>query len=48
MQIDRHGLDYRYQTALNPIKELRDRREDNTSVGRKSGAASSTNFYCNN
>ena len=45
--IRRHGLDYRYQVAPSPIPELRNRREDNTSVGRKPNAAPSTNFFCN-
>lgn len=45
--IERRGMDYRYQTAPNPVPELRSRRVDNTSVGRKAGAASSTDFYCN-
>ena len=42
-----HGIDYRYQVAPNPIPELRNRREDNTSVGRKPGAAQSSSFFCN-
>lgn len=29
-----NGKDYRYQTAEHPIEELRDRKHDNTSVGR--------------
>ena len=37
--IRRHGRDYRYQIAPNPVPELRDRREDNTSVGRIPNAA---------
>lgn len=45
--ISKRGMDYRYQTAPNPIPELRNRREDNTSVGREPGAAPSTGFYCN-
>ncbi len=45
--IRRRGMDYRFQTEQNPVKELRDRREDNTSVGRKPDAASSTEFFCN-
>jgi len=32
--IQRFGKDYRYETAPNPIEELRDRTHDNTSVGR--------------
>lgn len=46
--IRRHGTDYRYQVAPNPIPELRNRREDNTSVGRVPNAAQSTDFFCNN
>lgn len=45
--IRRRGMDYRFQTEQNPVKELRNRREDNTSVGRKPDAASSTEFFCN-
>ncbi len=45
--IRRNGSDYRYQVAPNPVPELRNRREDNTSVGRKPRAASSTDFFCN-
>ena len=46
--IRRRGADYRYQIAPNPIPELRNRREDNTSVGRKPSAATSKNgFFCN-
>lgn len=41
------GADYRFQVAPNPIPELRNRREDNTSVGRKPNAAPSSNFFCN-
>ncbi|MBR7110339.1 MAG: hypothetical protein IKC83_00535, partial [Clostridia bacterium] len=47
MRIKRRGMDYRYETAENPIPELRDRRRDNTSVGRKPNAAPSSWFYCN-
>ena len=46
-EIAGRGMDYRYQTAPNPIEQLRDRRVDNTSVGRKPNATSSSNFYCN-
>ncbi len=45
--IRRNGADYRYQVAPNPVPELRNRREDNTSVGRKPKAADSTDFFCN-
>ena len=41
------GADYRYQTAPNPVPELRNRRDDNTSVGRIPNAAPSTDFFCN-
>ena len=43
----RHRMDYRYQVAENPIEGLRNRREDNTCVGRVPGAAHSTDFKCN-
>lgn len=45
--IRKNGSDYRYQTAPNPIPELRNRREDNTNVGRKPFATQSTDFFCN-
>ena len=45
--IYRKGADYRFQVEQNPIPELRNRRKDNTSVGRKPNAASSTEFFCN-
>ncbi len=45
--IRNRGMDYRYQVAQNPIPELRNRREDNTSVGRKPNAAPSSSFFCN-
>lgn len=45
--ISHHGIDYRYQVAPSPVAELRDRRRDNTKVGRVPGAASSTDFFCN-
>ncbi|MBQ3221293.1 MAG: hypothetical protein IJB34_04965 [Clostridia bacterium] len=45
--IARHGADYRYQVSPSPVPELRDRRKDNTAVGRKPDAADSTNFFCN-
>lgn len=32
--MSRFGTDYRYETGLNPIEALQDRRHDNTSVGR--------------
>ena len=43
----RYGKDYRFEIAPNPVPELRDRCEDNTSVGRIPGAAYSTDFDCN-
>lgn len=45
--ISNYGMDYRFQVAPNPVFELRNRREDNTRVGRKPNAASSTDFFCN-
>ncbi len=45
--IRKNGMDYRFQVAPNPIPELRNRRVDNTSVGRKPNATESTNFFCN-
>lgn len=32
--ISKKGMDYRFEVAPNPIPELRDRKEDNTTVGR--------------
>jgi len=46
-EIARKGMDYRYQVALNPVFELQNRRVDNTDVGRKPNATTSTDFYCN-
>jgi len=45
--IRRFGKDYRYEIAPNPVEQLRNRRYDNTSVGRTAGAAFSTDFKCN-
>ncbi len=45
--IHRRGADYRYQVAPSPVPELRNRRKDNTDVGRKPNAADSTQFTCN-
>jgi hypothetical protein len=45
--ICKNGADYRYQVAPSPVSELRDRRKDNTCVGRKPNAAESTDFCCN-
>ncbi len=47
MTIFRFGKDYRFETAPNPVKELRNRTVDNTSVGRVPNAAESTDFWCN-
>ncbi len=46
-RIRNRGKDYRFEVAENPVIELRNREKDNTSVGRKPNAASSTWFYCN-
>ncbi len=45
--IRNYGKDYRYEVGPNPIKELRSRTVDNTSVGRKPDSAFSTDFFCN-
>lgn len=45
--IRRRGADYRFQVAPSPVPELRNRRKDNTEVGRKPNAANSTCFTCN-
>ena len=42
-----YGKDYRYEVAPNPIKELRSRTVDNTTVGRVPFVAGSTDFFCN-
>ena len=34
--IEREGRDYRFETAENPIPALRDRRKDDTALGRES------------
>ncbi|MBQ3069230.1 MAG: hypothetical protein IJD01_04690 [Clostridia bacterium] len=46
-RIRRNGRDYRFETAPNPVCELRDRAKDNTCVGRAPHAANSTDFFCN-
>lgn len=33
--IKKFGTDYRFETSLNPIKELQDRKKDNTNIARK-------------
>ncbi len=45
--IRHYGKDYRYEVAPNPVKELRCRTCDNTSVGRKPFATGSGDFFCN-
>ena len=45
--IRKKGMDYRFQVEPSPVPELRNRREDNTAVGRKPNAADSTEFFCN-
>lgn len=45
--INRRGKDYRFECSENPVCELRNRRCDNTSVGRVKHAAESTGFCCN-
>lgn len=45
--ICRYGKDYRFEVAPNPVRELRSRTSDNTSVGRKPNVAGSTDFFCN-
>ena len=45
--IRRRGADYRFQVSPSPVPELRNRREDNTEVGREPNAAKSTEFTCN-
>ncbi|MCM1367701.1 MAG: hypothetical protein NC184_02695 [Roseburia sp.] len=47
MHICSFGTDYRFETDKNPIKQLRNRCCDNTSVGRVPNAATSTDFTCN-
>lgn len=47
MHIFRFGKDYRREIAPNPVRELRSRTSDNTSVGRVPRAAESTDFWCN-
>ncbi len=41
------GKDYRFEVMPNPIQELRNRRVDNTSVGRIPNATESSDFFCN-
>ena len=44
--LSRHRHDYRYEIAENPIAALRNRKCDNTDVGRIPGAAESSGFSC--
>lgn len=46
--IRNYGKDYRFEVAPNPVRELRSRTVDNTSVGRVANVAGSTDFFCNN
>lgn len=45
--IRNYGRDYRFEVEPNPVEELRNRRVDNTDVGRVPNAAYSTDFSCN-
>lgn len=45
--LHRHRTDYRFEVAENPVPALRNRRCDNTDVGRVPHAADSTDFSCN-
>ena len=45
--LHRHKYDYRFEVAENPIPALRNRRSDNTDVGRIPFATDSTDFFCN-
>lgn len=45
--IRRYRRDYRFEVAPNPIRELRNRTVDNTSVGRVPDITDSTDFFCN-
>ena len=45
--IRHYGKDYRFEVAYNPVKELRSRTVDNTTVGRVPNVAESTDFFCN-
>ena len=46
--IKRYKKDYRFEKCESPIFALRNRCLDNTTVGIEPGAATSTNFCCNN
>ena len=45
--IRNYGKDYRFEVAPNPVRELRNRTCDNTTVGRVPDVADSTDFFCN-
>ena len=45
--INKFGKDYRFEIAENPVEELKNRRVDNTKVGRVPNIACSTDFFCN-
>ena len=34
MHMDKYGTDYRYEVDEHPVPELRDRKNDNVSLGR--------------
>ena len=42
--IAQHGMDYRFETAPNPIELLRDRKTDNTTLGRVKGVSNACNL----
>ncbi len=44
--IDCKGMDYRYEIAPSPLKELRNRKEDNTSLGRISSCTPPETSSC--
>ena len=45
--LDAFNKDYRYETDENPITELRDRKHDNTAVGREAYATTEKKFFKN-
>ena len=45
--INKFGADYRFETSPNPLKELRDRKCDNTEVGRIKDATDGSGFKAN-
>ena len=42
--IRQNGMDYRFETAPNPIELLRDRTKDNTTLGRVKGVSDACNL----